>query len=331
MLKQLLNIIIFLSFLSMLSQEVLDSTAIAYAVEKNKSEMHEEQLELNFKSSFFDALQQKAIGNFDRAIEALEKCNDIKPNNVAVNFELGKNYFQLNKYFEAENYLKKGLENDSENIALLMLLKDIYNKQNNFKEALEIQKKLAAKKRGQQLDLVILYIKNNLIEDARNLLIELEENGTLSANLIPFKESLFKGTVLNSTTVVEEKTIDQQTIEEVKLSYEHQKSFPLLKELLIKLQDKRKYLDLERQSKEGLELFPAQPFVYLMYGISQNQLKNYENALSTLQNGIDYVIDDSELEADFYDQIALSLKGMGKNVDASNYLKKAASLRQKKS
>ncbi|MCB0486038.1 MAG: hypothetical protein KDC47_07580 [Flavobacteriaceae bacterium] len=331
MLRQFLHISFLLFFMNSFSQQVLDSTSVAYATEKNKHEIQEEEKELNFKNFFFEALQQKAIGNFDKAISSLENCQNIKPNDVAVNFEFGKNYFQLEKYIEAESYTKKALELDSENLDILVLLKEIYNKQSNFKDALEVQKKIAEKKPGNQLDLVILYIKNNKIDDARQLLIELEKNGTLSANLIPFKESLLKGTVLTPTSVPQGKSVEEQSIEELKITYQSNKNFTVFKELLIKLNEKKKYTELETESKEGLELFPAQPLVYLMYATSLNQSKQYEKALSILQNGIDYVIDDGNLEADFYDQMSLSYKGMGQNVNASKYLNKAVSMRQKKS
>ena len=51
-------------------------------------EMLIEQQNINFQTFFFEALTQKAIGNFDKAIYALEACHDIDKNNFAVLFEL---------------------------------------------------------------------------------------------------------------------------------------------------------------------------------------------------------------------------------------------------
>ncbi len=50
-----------------------------------------EQQQINFQTFFFEALQQKAIENYDKAVYALEACNNIEKNNVAVLFELSKN------------------------------------------------------------------------------------------------------------------------------------------------------------------------------------------------------------------------------------------------
>ena len=54
-----------------------------------------EQESINFQTFFFEALQQKAIENYDKAIFALEACNNIDSKNVAVLYELSKNYVFL--------------------------------------------------------------------------------------------------------------------------------------------------------------------------------------------------------------------------------------------
>ena len=91
------------------------------------------------------------------------------------------------------------------------------------------------------------------------------------------------------------------------------------------------YLELEKNGKEATEVFPAQPLSYLHYAKALNKLKKYTDAIKILQSGIDYVIDNYTIEADFYDQLSLGYKGLGKNVEASKYYNKAIETRQKKS
>ena len=308
-----------------------DSLAQVFIAQKNMKVLQNEQQELNFQNFFFDALQQKAIGNFDKAISALENCQNIKNNDKAVEFEFAKNYFELDKYYEAETYIKKGLAKEPENLYMLVLLRDIYNNQNNFKDALEVQKKILVKDPSSQLDLVSLYIKNHQIDNAKQLLIDLEKKGVLSATLLPFKESLLKGTVLTPTSVTTSKPIEKQSAEELIKTYKKDNTFAVLKLLLQKLNAKKQFLTLEKYSNEGIELFPAQPLVYLMNARALNQKKEYQNALGILEKGFDYIVEDSLLEANFYEQMSLSCKGMGQNVNASKYYNKAIALRQKKS
>ena len=250
-----------------------DSLVQAYAAQKNLKELQQEQQNLNFEKFFFKALSQKAIGNHDKAIIALEKCQAIKKDDTAVNFELSKNYYALEKYFEAITYVQKALEKEPNNIFLLEHLKDIYVTDKNFKDALSVQQKIVIQKPLQEEDLIILYIRNNQIESARNLIIDLEKKGMLSENLIPFKQSLMVGSDDSKVDVIEDKKpISNQSIEELKENYNKEKTFALLNQLLIKEFKSEDYLLLEKDSQEALELFPAQPFVYLMHGKALNKL-----------------------------------------------------------
>jgi len=331
MIKRVQHIIV-LCFLSVsfigFSQK--DSLADAFMAQKNIKEIQAEQKELNFEDFFFQALQYKAIGSFGKAISALENCQNIKADDKAMNFEFGKNYFELKKYFEAEAYTKKALDQDTDNLFIQLLLRDIYNAQNNYKDALEIQKRIADKYSDSELDLVGLYIKNNQIDNARQVLLDLEKKGNLSDNLLPFKESLLTGEVSTPISSSTDKPLEDQTVDELKTAYKTDKTFKIFKQILSKLNAKKKYLILEKDSKEGLELYPAQPFVYLMNATALNYTKQYQKALTILKNGLDYIVDDALLEADFYEQMSLSYKGLNNNVEASKYYKKAMALGQNK-
>ncbi len=330
MAKRVTYIIVLYLSISLSGFAQKDSLANAFITKKNSEELQIEQKELNFQKFFFEALQQKAIGNFDKAISALENCQNIKKDNIAVNFELSKNYFELEKYVEAEAYIKKGLETVPDNLFMLELLKDTYNRQSNFKDALEVQKKISKQKPTSQLDLVILYIKNNQVDNAKQLLVDLEKKGMLTANLLPFKKSLFEGNVLKPSSNSISKPIEQQSIEELEKSYKTNRSFITLKQLLLKLNTKEQFLTLEKYSNEAVELFPAQPLVYLIRARVLNQKKEYKNALQILQIGFDYIVDDPLLEADYYEQISLNYKGLNQSDNASKYYNKAIALRQKK-
>ncbi len=305
-----------------------DSLVQIYAVQKNMKELQEEQKALNFEKFFFQALSEKAIENYDKAISALEKCQHIRPDNFAVNFEFSKNYYALEKYFEAIGYAQKALEKEPDNLFLLAHLKEVYVRKKDFKEALKIQEKIIAQKPLQQEDLIILYIRNNQIEDARNLLIDLEKKGLLSDNLMQFKQSLLPSVAKNISNE-KPKQINEQTLDELKENYAKNKSFAILNEILTKQYRRKNYIELETESRKALELFPSQPFVYLMHAKTLNKLKKYAKAISTLQNGIDYVVDDFSMEANFYEELSLGYKGLGKNADASKYYNLAIQTRKK--
>ena len=70
---------------------------------------------IKFENHYFEALKYKAIGNYTRAIVELEKCQQLFPNDVSVDFEFSKNYFELNKLLEAELYIEKSLKSSPDN------------------------------------------------------------------------------------------------------------------------------------------------------------------------------------------------------------------------
>ena len=62
-----------------------------------------------FQELFFEALKQKGIENYERAIEALHKCLNLDSKKPVIYFELGKNYNKLKNFGAAEEQLKKPL------------------------------------------------------------------------------------------------------------------------------------------------------------------------------------------------------------------------------
>ena len=94
-----------------------------------------------FQESFFEALKQKGIENYDKAITALEKCREIDPNKAVVYFELGRNYRELENYQKAAENLQKSLELQPNNEPVLVYLYETYGLAENYSEAIQILKK----------------------------------------------------------------------------------------------------------------------------------------------------------------------------------------------
>jgi hypothetical protein len=66
-----------------------------------------------------------------------------------------------------------------------------------------------------------------------------------------------------------------------------------------------------------------------MHGVSLNNTRKYKDAITTLELGLEFLIDDPEMESQFMEQLSLSHKGLGENKIASSYYKKALDLRNK--
>jgi len=294
-------------------------------------EMLVEQQQINFQTFFFEALQQKAIGNYDKAVYALEACNNIDKNNIAVLFELSKNYDLLIKYTEAEYYVMKGLENDPMNLHMLRHLKEIKTKQNDYLGAIKVQHKIISLEPEEEAELVILYIKSGEIESATKLLKKLDDLNKLPEGLRALKESLLQepdGSIeeLSEPIIVEN---PKRKVDLLKEEYSLNKDFSTLKMLLEQQWKNKQYLELLKHSEDGLSLFPAQPYLYLMNGRALNSLRKNNEALAILEEGLDYIIEDDQLKSVFYEEMSLSHKALGNNKMATEYYNQAIELKAK--
>lgn len=290
-----------------------------------------EQQEINFQTFFFEALQQKSIGNFDKAIFALEACDNIEKEHIAVLFELSKNYAFLFKYTEAEYYILKGLEKDPVNLYMLRHLKEIKTKQNDYQGAIIIQNRIVKLKPEEEADLVILYIKSGEIDNAIALLKKLEHINKVPEGLESLKESLLQepreSIISDSNPMIEVQA--KSKVELLRDDYELKKDFDSMKLLLEREFKTKQSLELLEDSEEGIAMFPAQPFLYLMHGRALNHLRKYEEAIKSLEDGLDYLIEDDLMKADFLNEMSLSYKGLGNNKMASKYYNEAIELKGK--
>jgi tetratricopeptide (TPR) repeat protein len=57
--------------------------------------------------------------------------------------------------------------------------------------------------------------------------------------------------------------------------------------------------NMKTDSDKAIELFPSQGLMYVLNAVAHIQLKDYENALKTLENGQTYILDNKKLEAQF--------------------------------
>ncbi len=299
-------------------------SSIAYA-QKNKSE---EENDLKFQSYFFEALKQKAIKNYSKAIVSLEKCYELDSTSLAIEFEFSKNYFLLKNYNEAQIFIDKALEKEPANIYLLRHKIAIFKVLRNFQNAIEFQKKLVQIQPHYSDELVLLYIQNKNFEKAEILIDEIEKNALKTSRIKGFKKFLENRKIPSKKINKAQSPIKNADIEMLKKLYIDKKDFQILKEILTKELANGHFELLNIDSKNGLELFPAQPFLYKMNGLALNKLGKYNEAISVLTIGIDFVIDNNMIEADFYDQLSISFERLGNKTEALKYKQKAIQLRQ---
>ncbi len=151
-------------------------------------------VEDEFQEHYFEALKQKGIENYDRAVASLQKCLNLKSDEPAVYFELGKNYNKLKNYGAAEDALKKAVSMDEGNEWYLDELYEVYAQQNDYKNAIKTVEKLASHHPDYKEDLATLYVRTENYKDALKLLDELDNEQGISKSRDLLRNQVYKAT-----------------------------------------------------------------------------------------------------------------------------------------
>lgn len=103
-------------------------------------------------------------------------------------------------------------------------------------------------------------------------------------------------------------------------------NFKIIKDVLLLQVDLNKNEVVVQNSNEALELYPAQPILYLVNGVAHNKLNQPEKAIESLEMGLEFIIDDPKMEADFYTQLSEAYKLSNNISQSESFAKKAAAL-----
>jgi len=408
-----------------------------------------------FQNFFYESLKQKGIENYDKAIEALEKCKELEPNTAVVYFELGKNYLAQKKYKDAYDNFEKVTQMDPKNRWAWVGMYDVCYDTHDYNQAIIIVQKLIEFKADYKEDLTSLYMNTQQYDKALELINELnekvgrsdkrdlykadilrdakyqtaEKNNLLDqikkfpkdeSNYISLiylysqsnqeekaleiakkleKEiptsdwaqvSLFKFHLNNGdgdnavkamNIVLPSKKIDpkikhrilnefllfaknnpkyEPDLDKAIAYFDNDKEIKVAKEIakfyfgksnwdkaikyfemhlkkdqedvetqILLLQaytEKPDFTNLGKHAEYLMQLFPTQPQFYYYAGLAYNQLQLFKKAASTLETGLDFVIDDTALEINFNIQLGEAYNGLGDMKKKEKFFTKANEL-----
>ena len=403
-----------------------------------------------FQSTFFEALQQKGIENYDKAISLLIVCREQAPENASVHFELGKNYFELDQFQPAEEALLKANALKPNNSWVLEELYHLYSYQKKKSQTIEILAQLNAITNTYSNELISAYYQNSQYNKAIALIEQLDGKHDTDKTREQLRYTIYEYTQNHKAQInyIEQKLSKASETDYVKLIYAYlklrklnesfdtaqrfAKAYPksdtpylslykfyisknntkkaieamtvVLKSDAINDQDKYKLLndflsytkqhlellpELEKATKlypnttiigklallykdnnaekssnyiadalknssnsfedlklvgslllkeqqyeaalknsaKALELYPAQPIFYLQQARAYNYTKKAQKALDSLEFGLDYLIDNSAMERDFYTELAKSYQLLNDTKNENIYLQKAKDIK----
>ncbi|WP_035646605.1 lipopolysaccharide assembly protein LapB [Flavobacterium sp. ASV13] len=413
-----------------------------------------------YQDAFYESLKQKGIENYDKAIVSLEKCVKLKPNDAVAYFELGKNYFALKDYQNANTAFEKATQLNPKNKWYWLGIYDVSYETKNYPLAIETIQKIIVFDEEYKDDLISLYMITNQFDKAliainemndkfgksedrdrykmqilsqgkyqnaeiSNLIDQIKKNpkeesnylnliilysksddndkalevATKLAKEVPNSEwaqvSLFKtyldanqadkaikamNIILASSKIdskIKHRTLNEFLIYtnknpqyapdlEKAISYfDNDPNVDVAKEIgkfyhskgqfenAIKYYEKdlkansdtdretnlllleaytqaKQFEPMTKRAMNMIEVYPSQPQFYYYAGLGSNQLKQFKNAKTVLEMGLDYVVDDKKLESNFNIQLGEAYNGLGDAKKKEEYFLKANELLKQK-
>ena len=103
--------------------------------------------------------------------------------------------------------------------------------------------------------------------------------------------------------------------------------FKLLKNVILLQIELKRFNEAQLKSQQALELYPAQPILYLLNGVACNNLNRASKAIESLEMGLDFLVDNPQMEADFYTQLSRAYQLTNNNNKSEAFAKKAQALK----
>ena len=281
-----------------------------YAQEEQESaDVYLEEYTDEFQENFFEALKQKGIQNYDRAVDLFLKCKQLEPDNSVVNYELAKAYMLDKKYVQAQDYAIEALLSEPTDYWYLDNLLTILDKQGSPIET--VKQRIPYENKKLQQNMAVSFFKMKKYEDAQKVLSGLEDSQLKSDLNRKINDSLEKGKQEQIAPIAQRKrkNVDYDPLTQLKAEMER----------LIAASDFKKLLS---ESQEALDSYPLQPYFYYTYGIALISNGSPNKGIEVLESGLDYLLDDENLKNKIYKQLSEGYSKIGNTQKANEYLNK---------
>ncbi|WP_394974370.1 tetratricopeptide repeat protein [uncultured Croceitalea sp.] len=276
--------------------------------EEESAEVFLEEYTDDFQEKFFEALKQKGIQNYDRAINLLLECKRLDANSVVIDHELAKAYYLDKKYISAQQYAIEALIAAPKNYWYLDTLISILDKQSNSIEA--VKSNIPFNENKLKENLALIYYKKRKYQEALKIL-----NGISNSD---FKDEL---TLKINDSL--NKPLEQPTVKSATFTVENNESTTEGMEMNIKNQIRlEQYRIVEKTAKDAVEAYPLQPYFYYAYGLALHKNNKNSQAIEILESSLDYLFDDISLANKIYQTLADAYTKINNFSKANLYLSK---------
>ncbi len=252
--------------------------------------------------------------------ELLQAKTDF-PKDPSIIGTLVDHYFRLNETAKAEKFLEELVVADPTNGRAHLALADIYQRRSEMDK---VYKELGLAIEAPDLD----------IDTKMSILISIQEQSiNVPTEMMPIVEGFVAQYPESAKAHSIQGDYFLQSGKELQALASYKRAvaidnslYPIWNQVLVLEYQEQQFEELYVDSKSCLELFPSIASVYLLNGISANKIKKFEAAISTLSVGMEVVVNDPSLKAEFLGQLGEAYFGLQDFDKAIDQYKKALKL-----
>ena len=280
---------------------------------EESAEVFLEEYSDEFEEAFFEALKQKGIENYDRAINLFLECKSLDTDNFVIDHELAKSYYAIKNYNLARDYALAALISEPENAWYLNTMVEVLEKQGSSIEDLDMR--MLSENLKLQENLALIYYKKKKYEGALVILKKLKKTTFLDDLESKINDSIEKRDRINQ----------KKSFVIPHINTESASSVNGYKGRIDGLIRTNNHTLLNQVAAEALETFPSQPYFYYAQGYAFNKIGKHKDAIEVLEASLDYLIEDSTLANKIYAELSEAYTGINNSVKANMYLRKVKS------
>ncbi len=296
------------------------------------------------------------LEKYDDALELLDEMDSKMGYNVDRDYLRNQIYTLTGNNEERIENLEERVKSNPEDEATYLRLIFRYSETGETKKAFDAAKRLQKLNPNSQLVHLALYkfyLQDNDVENAINSMkvvlvspvIKPEAKTKVLNDFVKFVAAnpQYESDLIEITALIsEDKSVKtllelgqyhlQSGDKEKALTYyeealkQEPKNFNIIKDVILLEIDLNQNEKAVQLSKEAIDLFPAQPLLYLANGVAHNKLMQPKKAISSLEIGVDYVVDDVKMLTDFYNQLSDAYQQSNNIKKSEAFAKKAQAL-----
>lgn len=166
---------------------------LPFASFAQKNKQLSEQQQMQFDAAYFNGNKEKLLGNYDEAINQFKACLYIDDTKADVYYMLADVYYTKNLMIDAEEYAKKAIALNKENIWYQILLADIYQARKKYEDGAKLHVEISKRENetGHLTEAAYLYAVAKNYSAAIKTLEQLEKIIGVNEDVIRQKEQIY--------------------------------------------------------------------------------------------------------------------------------------------